>query len=173
MPLRIHSPSIRYFDAVRRAKSIREAARRLGGRERLGVDVFARGAPEQVVATARPVWQAELYDLLAAYAQQRQKRVQGHISVGHRVVWSLVEAREALQRLVGEAGDWTTIDAYIEHYMAAHGLSAREMRATVKASALAAMLEMVREGVVDLRQDEAFAPLQIRRRSARPPVLPL
>ncbi len=29
MPLRIHSPAIRYFDAVRRAKSIREAARQL------------------------------------------------------------------------------------------------------------------------------------------------
>jgi DNA-binding transcriptional LysR family regulator len=29
VPLRIHSPAIRYFDAVRRAKSIREAARQL------------------------------------------------------------------------------------------------------------------------------------------------
>ena len=29
MPLRIHSSAIRYFDAVRRAKSIREAARQL------------------------------------------------------------------------------------------------------------------------------------------------
>ena len=29
MPLRIHSPAVRYFDAVRRAKSIREAARQL------------------------------------------------------------------------------------------------------------------------------------------------
>jgi segregation and condensation protein A len=47
------------------------------------------------------------------------------------------------------------------------------MSATVRASALSAMLEMVREGVLDLRQDEAFAPLYLRRRSARPPVLPL
>jgi len=29
VPLRIHSPAVRYFDAVRRAKSIREAARQL------------------------------------------------------------------------------------------------------------------------------------------------
>ena len=95
------------------------------------------------MAGARPVWEAELYDLLAAYAQQRQKRVQGHISVGHRVVWSLVEAREALRRLVGEAGDWTAIDPYLTRYMTSHGLPARAMSATVRASALSAMLEMV------------------------------
>lgn len=157
---------------LRRLEAIRVAANKLSARERLGQDVFARGAPEEIVAGARPVWEAELYDLLAAYAQQRQKRVQGHISVGHRVVWSLVEAREALQRLVGEAGDWTELDGYLMQYMMAHGLPAREMGATVRASALSAMLEMVREGVIDLRQDEAFAPIQVRRRSARPEGLP-
>ena len=158
---------------LRRLEAIRAAAQRLASRERLGQDVFARGEPEAVVVGARPVWEAELYDLLSAYAQQRQKRVQGHISVGKRVVWSLVEARDALQRLVGEAGDWTAIDPYLTRYMASHGLPSREMATTVRASALSAMLEMVREGMIDIRQDEAFAPLYVRRRSARPPSLPL
>lgn len=157
---------------LQRLGAIRAAANKLSARERLGQDVFARGAPEDIVAGARPVWQAELYDLLAAYAQQRTKRAQAHISVGHRVVWSLVEAREALQRLVGEAGEWTEIDPYLVRYMDRHGLSTDEMAPTVRASALSAMLEMVREGVLDLRQEREFAPLQIRRRSARPPHLP-
>lgn len=158
---------------LRRLEAIRAAARKLASRERLGQDVFARGEPEAVVVGARPVWEAELFDLLSAYAQQRQKRVQDHISVGKRVVWSLVEARDALQRLVGQAGDWTAIDPYLTRYMTSHGLQPREMTATVRASALSAMLEMVREGVIDIRQDEAFAPLYVRRRSARPPRLPL
>ena len=89
------------------------------------------------------------------------------------MVWSLVEAREVLQRLVGEAADWTAIDSYLTRYMASHSLPQSEMRATVRASALSAMLEMVREGILDLRQDGAFTPLYIRRRSARPPTLPL
>lgn len=158
---------------LRRLEQIREAARRLGSRERLGQDVFARGEPEAVVAGARPVWEAELYDLLAAYAQQRQKRVRSHISVGHRVVWSLAEAREALHRLIGAASDWMEIEPYLARYMIGQGAPLQAMRATVRASALSAMLEMVREGELDLRQDGAFAPLQIRRRSARPPTLPL
>jgi segregation and condensation protein A len=38
------------------------------------------------------------------------------------------------------------------------------MRATVRASSFSATLEMVREGVIDVRQDAAFAPLQVRGR---------
>lgn len=158
---------------LRRLEAIRAAARRLASRERLGQDVFPRGAPEPVVAGARPVWQADLYDLLSAYAQQRQKREPAAMAVGERIVWSLLEAREALQRLVGEAGDWTAIDGYLTHYMQSHGLPAETMSRTVRASALSAMLEMVREGVIDLRQDHAFAPLELRRRAAREPSLPL
>jgi segregation and condensation protein A len=95
------------------------------------------------------------------------------MSVGHRQVLSLVEAREALARLVGEAGEWTAIDGYLTRYMRSHGLPVETMTATVRASSLSAMLEMVREGLLDLRQDGAFSPLYVRRRSARPPTLGL
>ena len=39
-----------------------------------------------------------------------------------------------------------------------------EARRAVKASSLAAALEMVRQGVISLRQDRAFAPLWIKKR---------
>lgn len=158
---------------LKRLETIRAAAQRLATRERLGRDVFARGAPEVIASSGRPIWEAELYDLLAAYAQQRQKRIRQPMSVGHRQVLSLVEAREALARLVGEAGEWTAIDGYLTRYMSSHGLPAETMTATVRASSLSAMLEMVREGLLDLRQDGAFSPLYVRRRSERPPTLGL
>lgn len=158
---------------LKRLETIRAAAQRLATRERLGRDVFARGAPEVIAVEDRPVWQAELYDLLAAYAQQRQKRIRQPMSVGQRQVLSLLEAREALARLVGEAGEWTAIDGYLTRYMSSHGLPVETMTATVRASSLSAMLEMVREGLLDLRQDGAFSPLYVRRRSARPPALGL
>jgi segregation and condensation protein A len=158
---------------LKRLETIRAAAQRLATRERLGRDVFARGEPEVIASEGRPVWEAELYDLLAAYAQQRQKCIRQPMSVGQRQVLSLAEAREALARLVGEAGEWTAIDGYLTRYMSSHGLPVETMSATVRASSLSAMLEMVREGLLDLRQDGAFAPLYVRRRSARPPTLGL
>jgi segregation and condensation protein A len=148
---------------LRRLESIREAAKRLGERHQLGRDVFARGRPEPVAIRREAVWEASLYDLLTAYARQRQKRATSRVTMPHRHVWSLIEAREALQQLVGEARDWTALDAYLVRYMASP-----QMRPTVLASALSATLEMAREGHLVLRQDEPFAPIWVRKRDDRP-----
>jgi segregation and condensation protein A len=74
-----------------------------------------------------------------------------------RHVFSLVDARQALERLLGQAQDWTALDGYLLRYMASPG-----QRATVLASALSAALEFVREGRLSLRQDEHFAPLWVK-----------
>jgi segregation and condensation protein A len=76
-----------------------------------------------------------------------------------RTVWSLSEARASLERLVGMAEDWSRLDEYLISYLADPS-----QKATVFASSFAAALEMVREGVVELHQKEAFAPLYFRKR---------
>jgi segregation and condensation protein A len=150
---------------LRRLEAIREAAKQLGERHQLGRDVFSRGAPEPVEIRREALWEASLYDLLSAYGRQRQKRAASRVTMPQRQVWSLVEAREALQRLVGEARDWTALDAYLVRYMVAP-----QMRPTVLASALSATLEMAREGHLVLRQDEPFAPIWVRRRGDLPAI---
>src|ERR687893_1128340 len=122
---------------LRRLEAIREAAKRLGERHQLGRDVFARGRPEPVEIRREAVWEASLYDLLSAYARQRQTPLTAPVTIPLRHVWSLVEARAALQRLVGEARDWTALDAYLVRYMVEP-----RMRPTVLVSALSATLEM-------------------------------
>lgn len=145
---------------LRRLEAIREAAKLLASRAQLGRDVFARGQAETPRLETSGEWEATLYDLLSAYARQRQRHVSERIVLHKRFVWSLVEARDALQKLVGLAGDWTTLDGYLIEYAVEPG-----MKATVRASALSAMLEMVREGLIDIRQDRPFAPLYLRRRT--------
>ena len=141
---------------LRRLEAIREAARRLGEREQLGRDVFARGAPEPVRIEKEARYEATLYDLLSAYARQRQKQFNARVTMHRRQVWSLVEARQALERLVGHLTGWTSLDEYLQRYMVEPA-----MRTTVMASALSATLEMVREGQLLLRQDRPFAPLWV------------
>ena len=91
-------------DRLRRLELIRAAARALDARERLGRDFHARGAPEPIAIRTRPLYEASLYDLLKAYAQQRQKQAASRVTMRRRLVWSLVEAREALERLLGARG---------------------------------------------------------------------
>jgi len=143
---------------LRRLEAIREVAKKLGERSLLGRDVFARGAPEPVVIHRDARYEATLYDLLKAYAQQRQVQFNSRVSLYKRNVWSLIDAREALERLVGHlSDDWVTLDTYLVEYMVEPS-----MRPTVLASALSATLEMVREGKLTVRQDEAFAPVWVK-----------
>ena len=142
---------------LRRLEAIREAAKRMEERAQLGRDVFARGAPEPIAIRKEVAREATLYDLLSAYARQRQKQMTSRVVMPKRHVWSLVDAREALERLIGQAQDWTVLDSYLVRY-----ISAPEQRPTVIASAFSASLELVREGRLALRQDGAFAPLWVR-----------
>jgi segregation and condensation protein A len=146
---------------LKRLQAIRAAAERLTERPRLGRDLFLRGAPEGLDIINAPLYRASLFDLLSSYAIQRQKQALSHVSFKTRQVWSLAEAREALERIVGMAVEWTTLDDYLITWVATPA-QAR----TVRASTFSASLEMVKEGLIDLRQDRAFAPLWLRRRQA-------
>jgi len=144
---------------LKRLEAIRDAAQKLFERPQLDRDVFARGQPEPIAHIKHPQWTATLYDLLTAYANQRQKLALSHVRMAKRAVWSLAEAREALERLVGTASDWTRIDEYLIAYIVEPS-----QRATVLASSFASALELVREGVAEIHQQEPFAPLFMRKR---------
>ena len=145
-----------------RLEAIRVAADPLTARPQLGRDVFGRGAGP-IADIKRPEWTATLYDLLSAYAAQRQKAALAHVRFAPRTVWSLAEARDALERMVGVSHDWGRLDEYLISY-----LVDPSMRATVMASSFASVLEMVREGALDVHQQGAFAPIFLRKRADDP-----
>ncbi len=149
---------------LRRLDAIREAGALLFQRPQLGRDMFGRGDPEPIAQIKRPLWSATLYDLISAYAVERQRHALRRVRFAKRSVWSLVEAREVLQRLVGETGSWSQLDQYLIAFVVEPS-----MRATAFASSLAASLELVREGVIELQQAGAFAPIYMRKRAAADP----
>jgi segregation and condensation protein A len=151
---------------LRRLEQIRKGAEALINRPRLGRDFFARGAPEEIATTKAVVYEASLFDLLSAYARQSQRHARAHVRFKARAVWSLAEARDALARLVGGASDWTELDSWL----IAYGVEPN-MRRSARASSFSASLEMVREGQIELRQDEAFAPIFVRAARAPAPIL--
>ncbi len=144
---------------LRRLEAIRQVAEQLFNRPQLGREVFSRGQPEPIAEIKRPQWSATLYDLLSAYAGQRQKQARAYVRLPKRTVWSLAEARQALERLIGGAADWSSLDQYLLDYMVEPSL-----KATVRASSFAATLELVREGRLEVHQHAAFAPLYVRKR---------
>lgn len=144
---------------LRRLEAMRDAAAKLVNRDRLGREVFSRGMPEPVEVIQHSDYAATLYDLLTAYASQRQRQMVSVVHVRRRQVWSLAEAREVLTRMIGSIADWTPVDVFLSPW-----IQTPEMRATVLASSFSASLELVREGRVELRQTAPFASLYMRDR---------
>jgi segregation and condensation protein A len=151
---------------LRRLEAIREAANRLMNRPQFQREIFPRGNPESIAEIKHPKFTATLYDLLTAYAAQRQQRVLANVHLAKRTVWSLAEARASLERLVGAADGetWNCLDEFLMSYVVEPS-----QRATVFASSFAAALELVREGEMELNQSRAFAPLYFRKRLPQVP----
>jgi segregation and condensation protein A len=146
---------------LRRLEAIRQFAEQLINRPQLGRDVFQRGQPQPIAEIKHPQWSATLYDLLSAYAARRQIQSRSVVRVPKRTVWSLAEAREALERLIGQSMDWSPLDKYLVAY-----LVEPDMVATVLASSFAAALELIREGQMEAHQQSAFSPLYLRKKQS-------
>ncbi len=144
---------------LKRLEAMRDAAVKLVNRNRLGRDVFARGMPEMVVVEKKHQFSATLYDLLTAYATQRQRQAVSRVEIAQRSVWSLKEARTILTRMMGEISDWTALDQFLIAFIP----NPRD-RATALASSFAASLELVREGKIEIRQESPFKPLYMRKK---------
>lgn len=148
---------------LKRLEAMRAASAQLMNRPRLGFQVYARGLPEPIALTRRNLWDASLFDLLKAYGALRERGLTVDYAPVQRTVWSLQDARDILQRLIGESFEWVAMDKYLAEYLA----SPAERR-TVLASTFASSLELVRQGQVELRQTAAFGPLFVRRRRGEP-----
>lgn len=145
---------------LKRLHAMREVSAQLMTRKRLGRDVFARGLPQPTRITKKSIYDANVYDLLKAYSQQRQRTATRTWQVRQRTVWSLKEAREELERLLGITCDWAPLDQLLAEF-----LVEPELRKTALASSFTATLEMTREGALEISQSKLFAPLMIRRRN--------
>lgn len=145
---------------LKRLDAMREAAAKLMTRKRLGRDVFARGLPEPIRINKKSVYDANVYDLLKAYSDQRKRTATRTFQVRQRTVWSLKEARQELERLLGVSCDWAPLDQLLAEF-----LVEPELRKTALASSFTATLEMTREGSLEISQSKLFAPLMIRRRN--------
>ncbi len=141
---------------LQRLDAMREAGARLLGRDRLGRDVFGRGAPEGLRLVRKSMWQVRDFDLFAAYGVVRA-RTQPAMHVVHaRSVMTLEEALERVGRMIGTALDWTFLESFLP------STQDPQFRRSALASSFVAMLELARRGRLEFAQDEAFAPIKLK-----------
>jgi segregation and condensation protein A len=153
---------------LKRLEAMRNAAAALMTRKRLGRDIFARGMPEGMRTIRIRQYTGVIYDLLKAYAEQRSRATKRVHVVHRRTVWSIKDARQRLEALIGPAAgegaaegtrEWVELGRYLAQF-----LMSPEVARTAVASSFGATLEMAREGLVEISQAEPFAPIYVRKR---------
>ena len=141
---------------LQRLDAMREAGARLLGRDRVGRDVFVRGAPEGLRLVRKSAWQATPYELFAAFGAVKA-RTQPPMHVVHaRSVMTLDEAIERVGKMIGMAIDWMEIEAFLP------ATADPLFRKSALASSFLAALELARLGRLDIDQEAPFTPLRVR-----------
>jgi len=141
---------------LQRLDAMRDAGARLMGGDRIGRDVFARGWPEGLRLVRRSAWQATAFDLYAAYGRVKARTQPMMHVVAARAVMTLEDAIARVAALIGEAIDWTTLEAFLPV------TDNPAFRRSALASSFVAALELARQGRVELAQDGAFDELRLR-----------
>jgi segregation and condensation protein A len=145
---------------LQRLAAMRDASAKIMAMPQLNVHIFGRGDPQPLVVDVQREYSDNLIDLLKAYADRRQRKVvRQTYTVKRQPTWSIKEAREALERLVGTMDEWGAFDTWLERYLATP-----ETRRSVRASSFTASLELARDGRIEMRQEQAFEPIYMRRR---------
>ncbi len=146
-------------------QAMRRAAQWLGARPQLGLDVFARGMPEDLTETDRSGLRLDLPGLLRGHigALRRQAATRRY-TPRPMVWWSVQDALRRLGAMMGQTPDWTELQRFLPEMVSVEPLA---QRAAI-ASTLLAGLEMARNGAIDLRQEEIFGPIMIRRGAGLP-----
>ena len=129
-------------------------------RDQLGRDFFARGQTHEVQRTRRVTYTATLLDLMQGYARIRTRDDFRPFVMDRDAVFTMEQALDRLRGLIGYAGDWGDLMSFLPEGWE----SDPAKRRSATASTFAATLELVKEGRLELRQRETFAPIQLRKK---------
>lgn len=141
---------------LQRLGAMRESAARLMARDRIGRDVFAYGQPAGLRVVRRTRFECSLYELLRGYGRVQTRNAPSVHMVKSRRVMTLEDALNRLSVMLGTALDWTRLEAFLPQG------APDDLRRSATASTFLAVLELARQGKVDMEQDEPFAPLLLK-----------
>lgn len=142
---------------LQRLGAMREAAARLMARDRLGRDIFVRGAPEGLRIDRKNLWQCDWFSLVQAYGQVKARTAPAVHMVRDRMVMTLDTALERVSAMLGVTLDWMELKDFVP------ANAPGSLYKSSLASSFVATLELARLGQAEIRQEEVFGPLNVRR----------
>ena len=127
-------------------------------RERLGRDVFFRGAKGNIRSIYNSKYSLTLYELLKTYSSIFMTRDFQKMNIVKLPVFTTENAIQRIKEFFGKLIDWKNIDDLIP----SNFKSKKKYKRTGKAGIFAGSLELVKEGNLKIKQDKLFDDVYIR-----------
>jgi segregation and condensation protein A len=141
---------------LERLNAMRESGARLMARDRIGRDIFLRGDPEGLRVVRTTAWDCSYFELIAAYGQIQARNAPVMHVVKRRAVMTLDEALDRVSKMLGIALEWTSLELFLPRD------ADPQLRRSALASSFLAMLELAKQGRLELQQETSFAPLMVK-----------
>jgi segregation and condensation protein A len=148
---------------LERLQAMRDTAAMLMARDRLGRDRFVRGVTVDMIRRKTVYYTANLLDLMQGYARIRTKDDFRPFVMDRDSVFTMEQALNRMRGLIGFAGHWTDIASYLPDGW----YDDPKKRRSATASTFAASLELAKEGKIEIRQEDVFSPIKIRKKVDR------
>lgn len=148
---------------LRRLEAMQSVAAKLMKLPQLGQGVFVRGAPEGLSVRHIARWDVNLVELLQAYGAIKKREKSKRYDLPTFELLSADRAMARLEQMLGQLPrkDRGTVWATLESFLP-EKISNRLYARSSLASTLTAMLELAKQGRLEVRQDGLFRPIYLR-----------
>lgn len=146
---------------LRRLEAMREVGSSLLTRDREGIHVFRRGMPEPIFLIKNFNHKDTLFDLISSYSGLRNRNYDNKWKPRVFSIFSIEDARNRLEKMLGTAIDWTKIEDFlpINNDKTEEGIL---FRRSSLASIFSASLELSKEGVIEISQNKNFGSIRFK-----------
>ena len=133
---------------MKRLEGIQKVSKLLFKRPQLGTHFFKRGAPEIFGINQKNEFNSSLYDLIKTYGEIIVSNNNKSITIANTQLYSVEDALSTLKSFFQNAKIWKDLVDFIPK-----NLKSQLERKSALASHFVASLELVKEGTLQLRQD--------------------
>ena len=145
---------------LERLEAMRTHAAKILARDQLGRNFFVRGMGENVQRKKSITYQASLLDLMQAYARIKTKGDFKPFVFERNSILTMEQALDRMRNLIGHALKWSDLSSFLPE---GWDVDPQRLRSAT-ASTFAAALELAKYGLVELEQNNSFAPIKLRKR---------
>ena len=146
---------------LRRLEAMREVGSKLLTRDIEGIHVFRRGMPEPIFLIKNFNHKDTLFDLISSYSGLRNRNYDNKWKPRVFSIFSIEDARNRLEKMLGTAIDWTKIEDFlpINNDTTEEGIL---FRRSSLASIFSASLELSKEGLIEISQNKNFGSIKFK-----------